>query len=207
MVRNFMKKKYTALFVRDDSAYKKREAWDCFDAKRDATTYRGTLPIVAHPPCRAWGVMSHMAFRNKDWSDSGDPRREVEKHLALLGIDRVRRLGGVLEHPAGSKLFKGHLPDVGMFPDSSGGYTILIDQYDFGHVAHKNTKLYICGVPLASLPDLPPTRTEPTDMSIAGNVQGTKRCTQYQREYTPEALIDWFERVLNEISNGKASRV
>jgi len=142
-----------------------------------------------------------MAFRNKDWSDSNNPRRETEKQLALFGIEQVRRLGGVLEHPAGSKLFKEHLPDVGMFPDLSGGYTILIDQFDFGHVAHKSTKLYICGVPLASLPDLPPTRTEPTDRSIAGNVPGTKRCTQYQREYTPEALIDWFERVLNEISN------
>ena len=184
-----MKKKYAALFVREDSAYKKRDAWDCFDAKRDATTYEGTLPVVAHPPCRTWGVLSHMAHN----------AREGEKELALFGIEQVRRLGGVLEHPAGSKLFKEHLPDVGMFHDSSGGYTILIDQFDFGHVAHKETKLYICGVQIDSLPKLPSKRIERTDRSICGNVPGTKRCTQYQREYTPEALIDWFESVLDKI--------
>jgi hypothetical protein len=193
-----MKKKYSALFIRKDSAYKKREAWDCFDADRDALTFTGGTPVVCHPPCRAWGVMAHMAFRTKDWTAdaSRDAEREAEKQLAVLSIEIVRANGGILEHPAGSKLFKSHLPDAGCAPDEDGGYTIEIDQYDFGHVAHKMTKLYICGVSRANLPPLPPQCTDIPLRSVAGNVAGTKRCTQYQREYTPELLIDWFEAVL-----------
>lgn len=186
--------KYVALFVRADSAYKNRPQWDAWDAERDATKYTGTLPVVAHPPCRAWGVMSHMAFRNKDWSGQDTDALEREKQLALFAVEKVREVGGIIEHPAGSKLFGSVLPDAGDFPDRWGGYTILIDQFDFGHVAHKDTKLYICGV---CVPQLPPQRMDSTDRSIAGNVSGTKRCTQYQREYTPDALIDWFEEALD----------
>lgn len=39
-------------------------------------------------------------------------------------------------------------------------------------------------------------------LSIAGNVKGTTRCTQYQREYTPEKLIDYFEQVIDLIKRG-----
>lgn len=182
-------KKYAALFVREDSAYKDRGAWDAYDAKRDATTYSDSLPVVAHPPCRAWGQLSHMA----------NPA-PGEKDLAFFAIEQVRRCGGILEHPKGSRLFKSHLPDVGDLPDEFGGYTILIDQFDFGHVAHKPTKLYLCGI--SELPPLPPRRMEEATRSITGftiKVHGKylKRCTQYQREYSPEALIDWFELALN----------
>lgn len=180
--------KYAALFVRKNSAYKKRPDWDCYDADRDALTYTGWLPVVAHPPCRAWGVLSHMANPPVG-----------EKEYAFFAIKTVRRCGGILEHPSGSRLFKKHLPDALDFPDEFGGFTIQIDQFDFGHVAHKKTKLYICGVDYHGLPKPPQRRTEHTDRSICGNVLGTKRCTQYQREYTPEALIDWFEKVLEKI--------
>jgi hypothetical protein len=108
----------------------------------------------------------------------------------------VRLCGGVLEHPAGSRLWKeAELPLHGEFPDKFGGFTIEIDQYDFGHVAHKQTKLYICGVSYSQLPPMPPKNLAPTDRSICGNVKGTKRCTQYQREYTPDALIEWMTKI------------
>ena len=187
-------KKYTALFCRSDSAYKTRPDWDVYDADRDALTWGGGTPCVCHPPCRTWGVLAHMAFN----------ARQGEKELALWSIDRVRINGGIIEHPAGSKLFKGPLPGVGFFPDDYGGYTIEIDQFDFGHVAHKKTCLYICGVDFSSLPGLPCKRNEHTDRSICGNIPGTKRCTQYQREYTPKNLIDWFEAVLSKIKKADA---
>ena len=184
-----IKKQYAALFCRSDSAYKKRERWDVFDVERNALTFKGGKPCVCHPPCRKWGVLAHMAHN----------ARPSEKRLAFWSIIQIRRNGGILEHPAGSKLFKRHLPDDGDLPDAFGGFTIEIDQFDFGHVAHKKTKLYICGIGLADLPSLPPKRLEHTNRSICGNVAGTKRCTQYQREYTPERLIDWFEIVLDKI--------
>ena len=76
--------------------------------------------------------------------------REGEKELALWSIDKVREVGGILEHPKGSKLFPKYLPDNDQFPDEFDGFTVLIDQYDFGHVAHKETKLYFCGLSKAS---------------------------------------------------------
>jgi hypothetical protein len=124
-----------------------------------------------------------------------------EQHYAHWCVAIIHRNGGILEHPAGSRVFGKLVPDVGEFPDEHGGYTILIDQFDFGHVAHKNTKLYICGVSMDDLPPLPPKRLEHTDRSICGNVKGTTRCTQYQREYSPEALIDWFEKALDRCGN------
>ena len=178
--------KVAALFLRYDSGYKKLSVVDCYDADRDAKTFQGGLPVIAHPPCRAWGVLSHMA-----------KPLPGEKELALFAIDKVRENGGILEHPSGSRLFKKHLPDVGEFLDEYGGYTIEIDQFDFGHVAHKPTKLYICGVPAGDIPPLPPVRTEEATRSITGftiKVHGRylKRCTQYQREYTPPKLIEWL---------------
>jgi len=187
---------YVALFVRKDSAYKKRKGWDVYDADRDALSFNeAAQPVVCHPPCRAWGKLSHMAHNV----------REGEAELALWSIDMIRKNGGILEHPNGSKLFGKHLPDVGE-TDEHGGFTILVDQYDFGHVAHKKTKLYICGIDRSQLPELPPEDKtlhyceKGKLRSICGNVKGTTRCTQYQREYTPEKLIDYFEIVLNIIN-------
>jgi hypothetical protein len=95
--------KYVSLFVRADSAYKKREQWDSYDQSRDALSYNGSTPVVCHPPCRAWGRLSHMAHNV----------REGEASLALWSIEKIRELGGILEHPNGSRLFGSFLPNVG----------------------------------------------------------------------------------------------
>lgn len=171
------------LFVRADSLYKAMPGVECYDAQRNALTWGGGCSVVAHPPCRSWGVLSHMA----------NPR-VGEKDLGPWAIEQVRKWGGVLEHPAGSRLFR-HcgcaVPDG--LPDEWNGISILIDQFDFGHVAHKDTILYIVGC--AKLPPLPPTRMEGTDRSICGNVPGTHRCTQKQREETPVKLAEWMIEV------------
>jgi len=186
---------YTALFVRKDSSYKNRNTWDVYDEDRDALTFDASSPVVCHPPCRTWGRLSHLATN----------ARPNEASLALWSIEKIKENGGILEHPAGSRLFGKHLPDVGE-TDEHGGFTILVDQYDFGHVAHKKTKLYICGIDRSQLPELPPEDKtlhyceKGKLRSICGNVKGTTRCTQYQREYTPEKLIDYFENVLNIIN-------
>jgi hypothetical protein len=54
---------------------------------------------------------------------------------------------------------------------------------------------------MKDLPPLPPKNTAPTDRSIAGNVKGTSRCTQYQREYTPPQLIQWLKQICLRITN------
>lgn len=55
-----------ALFVRSDSVYKKMEGVECFDMERDARTYDGPWPVVAHPPCRAWGNFAMFAKPRPD---------------------------------------------------------------------------------------------------------------------------------------------
>jgi hypothetical protein len=175
-----------ALFVREDSRYKAfPEIFDAYDINRDARGFDKDYPVLAHPPCRAWGMLSHMA----------NPRPD-EKDLAWFSLEKVRQNGGVLEHPKGSRFFKeAGCPEVGKGYDEFGGFTILIDQFDFGHVAHKMTKLYICGIKIEDLPELPPKNLNSTDRSICGNVKGTKRCTQYQREYTPDDLIKFMTKI------------
>ena len=88
---------------------------------------------------------------------------EREKSMAPWSLDKVRKLGGVVEHPSSSKLFKDL--SVGVV-DSYGGFIIEIDQYDFGHVAHKVSKLYIAGLDYKNLPPLPPFPPFP---AILGN--------------------------------------
>lgn len=180
------------LFARADSAYKQFPEFDVYDIDKDAREFCKKMPVLAHPPCRAWGQLSHMA----------NPR-EGEKQLAYFALAQVRLNGGVLEHPASSRFFKEANLPIGMLTDEFGGFTIEIDQFDFDHVAHKATKLYICGIKRDDLPFLPEKNYNSTDRSICGNVKGTKRCTQYQREYTPILLIDWLRKVCLRIKNDR----
>lgn len=182
-------KKVAVLFARQDSIYKTMSECDVWDIERDARNYAGELPIVGHPPCRAWGALSHMA-RVK-------PRPD-EKALAPYCVQQIRKYGGVLEHPKGSKLWKTlGLPEPEEFPDAFGGFTLLVDQYDWGHIAHKATRLYICGCAISDLPGLPKKNLAPTKWSIAGEsknggVKGTHRISDKMREATPPDFAKWL---------------
>ena len=99
------------LFARDDSRYKDFNMYDVYDIDRDARTFCKKMPVIAHPPCRAWGMLSHMA----------NPR-EGEKQLAYLALAQVRLNGGILEHPAGSRLWK-----EAPLPLAGGGGMNLVD--------------------------------------------------------------------------------
>lgn len=161
-----------------------------FDAERDARTYRGRLPVVAHPPCGPWSRLSHL---HKD---------AEEIALAPMAVGMVQRNGGVLEHPAGSGLFRAcYLPKPGECPDVFDGYTIEVCQCDWGHVARKRTWLYIVGVPFGELPPMPPSR-EPTHWASGGRTRssrqgtpvppGIKVCSAQQRRRTPVAFAAWL---------------
>ena len=99
------------LFARDDSRYKELDGYDVYDINKDARTFCKKIPVIAHPPCRAWGMLSHMA----------NPR-EGEKQLAYLALAQVRLNGGILEHPAGSRLWK-----EAPLPLPGGGKMNLVD--------------------------------------------------------------------------------
>ena len=80
--------KVAALFVRSDSIYKSIEGVECYDYDRDAATYSGMAPVVAHPPCGVWG-----RFRRHVERASGR-RAEQDRKLGLLAVDAVRKWGG-----------------------------------------------------------------------------------------------------------------
>ncbi len=59
--------KIAALFVESAGVYFEREDIEPYDITRDARTYAGPHPVVAHPPCERWG---------RYWG--GRPEREGE---------------------------------------------------------------------------------------------------------------------------------
>lgn len=177
----------TVLFARRDSHYKSMPGIDVYDIDRDARTFPGGTPVVAHPPCRAWGMLAHMAKPRPD-----------ERELAPWAIQQIRKFGGVLEHPKGSRLWKEiSLPLPGEFPDEFGGFSLDVDQYDWGHLAHKATRLYVCGCSIDDIPQMPPKNLTPTRWSIAGEskaggIKGTHRISDRLREATPPAFASFL---------------
>lgn len=179
-------KTVAVLFARADSIYYTLPSTDVYDIDRDARTWTGGTPVVAHPPCRAWGQFSMFA-----------KPREDEKALAPWAIEQIRKSGGVLEHPWGSKLWPElGLPEPGAQPDAWGGWTLPIHQHWFGHRAEKKTRLYIVGCRPQDIPDMPMVLGEAThvigDVGRAGC--GTKRpeVSKAEREHTPPDLAIWL---------------
>lgn len=141
-----------ALYVAPDSIYKRLlgDKW-CWDEHRDATKYPGHAPVICHPPCADYSLLSYLHKRN-----------QARAALAVQAIRQVRQYGGVLEHPAHSRLWQEcGLPPPGALalPDEYGGWTLEVAQYDYGHSARKMTWLYIVGIAKNNIPPQPPRRS------------------------------------------------
>jgi hypothetical protein len=235
---------------------------DVWDVTRDARQYDGPHPIVAHPPCKHWGRLRHLADRcahcRKPATCRGayegrgeayacddccghgceDGRCEPavsDADCAPRAVEQVRKWGGVLEHPAGSKLWE-HcglpVPDFevhprsrlgvmkvlrvstardwfGAFVDDFGGYTIELDQVEWGHVARKRTWLYLVGVPRGALEAPPFPGREPTHYASGGRTQssrkgapvpaGIKVCSAQQRRRTPPLFAEYLIRLARSV--------
>jgi hypothetical protein len=180
-----MASKVAVLFARSDSHYKTLPDTDVWDIERDARKWPGGCPVVAHPPCRAWGRLSHMA----------KPRAD-EKDLARWAVAQVRAHGGVLENPKGSALWADQgLPAPGQ-RDEFGGWTLPVFQMWWGHRAEKATLLYIVGCAPAELPTIPYVMGEATH--VIANSHRRQRLkfrpevTKAEREHTPPELAAWL---------------
>lgn len=183
----------SVLFARSDSVYFEFSDVDVWDVERDARLFRGRGPVVAHPPCRAWGRLRKQA----------NPRAD-EKALALFAVEQVRRCGGVLEHPAGSTLWPAAgLPACGE-RDVYGGWTYVVSQRWFGHRAEKLTSLYIVGCAPADLPrvDFALGRASHVVGGSGRRVDGSRLhkgdagwrpdVGKAEREATPRAFAAWL---------------
>ena len=192
-----MRTDVAALYVDEKGPYPLLVA-EWYDARRDARTYAGPWPVVAHPPCGPWGRLRHLSTHPED------------RPLALAAVDQVRQFGGVLEHPAhsllGSSAIGADLPLPGDPADDWGGRSIEVCQCDWGHVARKRTWLYIVG---ASLLPTAPEHREPTHWISGFRTSkkdspkqykkrgcavppGIKVCSSQQRRRTPPAFAEWL---------------
>lgn len=174
----------SVLFARADSIYKQLPGCDVWDIERDARNWTGKCHDVAHPPCRAWGVFSMFA-----------KPRDDEKALAPWAVDQVRQFGGVLEHPAGSKLWPVlGLPEPGK-RDEFGGWTLPVHQHWWGHRAEKKTRLYIVGCDPKYIPAMPLRIDEPTHVigDVGRSGKGKRpEVSKAEREHTPPAFAHWL---------------
>lgn len=145
-----------ALYVETGGAYFGLNGVDPWDEARDARSYPGPYPVVAHPPCQRWGKMwfgqpltvKKTGVRKTKGDDGGC----FEAALAS-----VRKYGGVLEHPWGSHawahfgLNKPSRSGGWIVADFHGGWTCCVEQGQYGHYARKPTLLYAVDVELPEL--------------------------------------------------------
>lgn len=144
-----------AIYVEADGAYSNLLGVDPWDEARDARLYDSQHPVVAHPPCQRWGRFWHGSTRKPHQFKFGDDNGCFEAALAS-----VRRVGGVLEHPAYSGAWNSPshperpgfglpVPQVGnnwSLPDEFGGRSIYVEQWRYGHPARKASFLYAVGI-------------------------------------------------------------
>lgn len=134
-----------ALYVQAGGVYFGLSAVDPWDEARDARTYSGPWPVVAHPPCARWG---------RYWR--GGPSARLPRELGddagcfNAALESVRTWGGVLEHPEASHAWDAFA--LRRPPRSGGwvrtlcdGWTCCVEQGHYGHLARKATWLYAVG--------------------------------------------------------------
>ena len=147
-----------ALFVEKGGVYFGLTDVEPWGVDRDARTYTGPHPVVAHPPCQRWGRFWHGSTRKPHQYRLGE-----DGGCFASALTAVRNYGGVLEHPAGSRAweyFGLRKPKAGegwVGADNHGGWTCQVDQKHYGHFAPKPTWLYAKS---ASLPELDWTKSD-----------------------------------------------
>lgn len=174
-----------ALYVDVGGIYAGRPDVDPWDAARDARLYAGPWPVVAHPPCEAWGRYAKPTPASK----ARGPLVGDDGGCFAAALAAVERWGGVLEHPAASKAWAVFgLPPP---PPAGGwmrslyrpGWACHVEQGHYGHRAQKPTWLYCCGdsIPL-------PLRWGPATVAPIGNghARGNiERMGRRERRATP----------------------
>lgn len=175
-----------ALFVESGGRYFGLPFVDPWDVVRDARSYAGPHPVVAHPPCFLWVNLAAVNWKRYQrelpaWYPGG-----TDGGCFASALASVRKYGGVLEHPANSWAWR-HFgltrpTKIGWqrcLPWESDEHVCEVWQSAYGHKARKRTWLFYKGAPPAQL-----------DWS---RTPGT-------------AQVGWFDRIKPTLSKKEASR-
>lgn len=175
------------LFTDLESVYDSIEGVETWNVEDDARSYAGPYPVVAHPPCASWSILAPL--RQARWGKKiGDDGGCFESAL-----NSVRKFGGVLEHPRFSFAWNHFgLPDVGH--TDQFGFTLGVQQSDFGHLAQKATWLYIVGVHPLDLP-LMPLRLGDVEYVVQSRSPDRKHVPKWMRTATPRMFAEWLVEV------------
>jgi hypothetical protein len=178
-----------ALFVQKNGHYYGLPGVDPWDEVRDARTYAGPHPVVAHPPCSRWCKLANInqkRYGHKVGDDGG---------CFEAALSTVRTWGGVLEHPAYTRAWNAfglpRPPRAGWSRSICGGWTCEVSQAAYGHRAEKMTWLYYSGD--APPPSLDWSRPKPSHLvSYCNNTQnsGLPRLSKREASRTPLAFRD-----------------
>lgn len=118
---------------------------DCFGDVASAAQFGGRRPVVAHPPRHAFGRFNPLGRVSSR-----------DQQLTLWMLDQVRTWGGVLEHPANSRLWADvGLPVPGDKRDPIGGWTLPVWQSWWGGTRPRPTWLYVVGYDQPHMPPMP----------------------------------------------------
>ena len=134
-----------ALYVETAGCYFGLDGVDPWDERRDARSYDGPWPVVAHPPCERWGAMAAVNYAR--WGgEHNRPGNDGGCFAAALAA--VQRFGGVLEHPAKSRAWAAHglsKPQAIGWQKTPQGWVCEVWQSAYGHRANKSTWLLYTG--------------------------------------------------------------
>lgn len=125
------------LFTDRQSAYRLDARCDPWDIRRDATTWKGGGPFVAHPNCRTWGSLARFSTADRD-----------EQGQAILCLGWAMQWPAIIEHPAHSRLWR--------WTRQLPGFTHLnLRLSEWGGVTFKPTILALRGVTAKALLNVP----------------------------------------------------
>lgn len=158
------------------SAYQKLPNVECYDQNRDVRTFAGGMRVVAHPPCRSWSA--YCAHQAKP--------EPGEKELGPLCVEWLKKCGGVLEHPAHSRLWDAcKLPKPG-WTHSRDLWSMEVLQGWWGDSRSKVTWLLFAGI-------------SPNDIRVlyrfvdaAGDRRRWQLMSKTQRSATHPAMAEWL---------------